>query len=63
MKTEADFFTAIYEQYVSLRRLYLSAVSTAAVPSKTEVSFLRGERPRSRCYGRTAALRLLVQPL
>jgi hypothetical protein len=25
--------------------------------------FLRGEGPRSRCYGRTATLRLLVQPL
>jgi hypothetical protein len=24
--------------------------------------FVRGEGPRSRCYGRTAALRLLVQP-
>jgi hypothetical protein len=29
----------------------------------SEVFFLRGEGPRSRCYGRTAALRLLVQPL
>jgi hypothetical protein len=25
-------------------------------------SFLVGEGPRSRCYGRTAALRLIVQP-
>ena len=25
--------------------------------------FLRSEGPRSRCYGHTAALRLLVQPL
>ena len=24
--------------------------------------FLVGEGPRSRCYGRTAALRLIVQP-
>jgi hypothetical protein len=24
--------------------------------------FLNGEGPRSRCYGRTAALRLFVQP-
>jgi hypothetical protein len=24
--------------------------------------FLQGEGPRSRCYGRTAALRLFVQP-
>jgi hypothetical protein len=24
--------------------------------------FLRGEGPRSRCYGRTTALRLFVQP-
>jgi hypothetical protein len=26
------------------------------------VDFLSGEGPRSRCYGRTAALRLIVQP-
>jgi hypothetical protein len=26
------------------------------------IFFLRGEDPRSRCYGRTAALWLLVQP-
>jgi hypothetical protein len=25
-------------------------------------SFFCGEGPRSRCYGRTAALRLIVQP-
>jgi hypothetical protein len=24
--------------------------------------FLSGEGPRSRCYGRTAAMRLIVQP-
>ena len=29
---------------------------------KQGVFFLRGEGPRSRCYGRTAALRLIVQP-
>jgi hypothetical protein len=27
------------------------------------IPFLRGEGPRSRCYGRTTALRLFVQPL
>jgi hypothetical protein len=27
-----------------------------------EIRFFCGEGPRSRCYGRTAALRLIVQP-
>jgi hypothetical protein len=32
-------------------------------PSETEdCFFLHGEGPRSRCYGRTAALRRFVQP-
>jgi hypothetical protein len=30
--------------------------------STTFFFFLVGEGPRSRCYGRTAALRLIVQP-
>jgi hypothetical protein len=32
------------------------------VPWLRRVFFLCGEGPRSRCYGRTAALRLLMQP-
>jgi hypothetical protein len=31
-------------------------------PLPAQQVFLFGEGPRSRCYGRTAALRLIVQP-
>jgi hypothetical protein len=30
--------------------------------NKRKAVFFCGEGPRSRCYGRTAALRLIVQP-
>jgi hypothetical protein len=32
------------------------------ITGEAKYFFLRGEGPRSRCYGRTTALRLFVQP-
>jgi hypothetical protein len=47
---------------------YFCAVSSFGISvthsaiQKMNIIFLRGEGPRSRCYGRTTALRLFVQP-
>jgi hypothetical protein len=36
--------------------------SRKSILAVLKVFFLHGEGPRSRCYGRTTALRLFVQP-
>jgi hypothetical protein len=36
--------------------------NTSSFTENTLLFFLHGEGPRSRCYGRTTALRLFVQP-
>jgi hypothetical protein len=41
---------------------FLTAIFLGFTQSDEELCFLHGEGPRSRCCGRTTALRLFVQP-
>ena len=46
--------------YLSVIRMAFNILKSAIVRTETVQCFCEG--PRSRCYGRTAALRLIVQP-
>jgi hypothetical protein len=61
---QAVFFVQF--QYVRAVRCIFNSPDEEGVISQADYTYLcvcvPGEGPRSRCYGRTAALRLIVQP-